>query len=502
MPKYRCMHSLRLHMVLTFILLMSVSSSAQDMLGSTLGNYAGVTSLQVNPSAMLHSKTYLDINLVGLDAFVENNALYMDKADYRFTNFFKAGYQYPVHSEGYGTEQRIFYAYKNSYDKSAFINLRINGPGAMLIWGRHAFALSTCVRSAIAMNNVPYDVVNFSYLGLNYRPQQNINYVDNRPFRATAMVWGEIGLSYAYTFFARGFDVWSAGVTVKRLIAISGMYTNVRKINYTVYNDSTVNVKNLDADMGMAIPVNFDANTANLNPLAKGGGFGFDFGVTYQRLSRYHQEPYYNTLCAQPYEDYIYRIGFGLVDIGRVKFSNNAAEMSIINRDSYWENVTHMPFHTIGRFLDTLSYKFYGDKTSAYKGTSFNLWLPSALSIQFDYHFLKSWYVNSSFIYGFPLAGGAIVRPAELAVTPRFETSLFEVSMPISLYNWTLPRVGLALRVYGFTVGTDKLGGFFSYNNFTGMDFYLSFKLFFSKGNCHIRGPVHCGSNEQKKIKY
>ena len=95
-----------------------------------------------------------------------------------------------------------------------------------------------------------------------------------------------------------------------------------------------------------------------------------------------------------------------------------------------------------------------------------------------------------------------MTRPAELSVTPRFETSLFEVHLPVSLYEWTQPRIGLALRVYGITVGTEKLGGFFHVSNFTGMDFYFSVKLFFNKGNCRLKGPVHCGSEKYKPVKY
>ena len=496
------MYFYRTYIFIAFNLLMYISTSAQDMPGTTLGNFSGVNSIQLNPSALHNSKTYLDIQLVGADLFLQNNALYMSKSEYRFTNFFKAGYQLPMHPEEYGTEQRIFYHYDNLQDKSAFINTRINGPGAMLIWGKHAFALSTSFRSVISMHNAPYDVVNFSYLGLNYRPQQNINYKDNKPFRVSGLVWGEIGLSYAYTFFARGLNVWTAGVTVKRLLGVGGTYVKVKQLDYIVLNDSTINIKNLDAEMGLALPVNYNVNTTNFNPLIKGGGFGFDFGITYQRLKNYHQNEYFNTLCAQQYEDYIYRIGFGLIDIGRIKFKNNATRINIDNRSALWENVSNMPFSTIDNFLDTISYKFYGDTTSAYAGNTFNIWLPSAISAQFDYHLKKSWYINANIIYGFPLASGSIVRPAEISVTPRYETSLFEVSLPVSLYNWTLPRIGLALRIYGITIGTDKLGQFFSYSNFTGLDFYFSIKLFFRKGNCRIKGPFNCGNQEHKKIKY
>jgi hypothetical protein len=267
-----------------------------------------------------------------------------------------------------------------------------------------------------------------------------------------------------------------------------------------VLNDSTIDVKNLDAEIGVSIPVNYNVNTANTNPLIKGKGFGMDVGVTYQRLSRYHQEQYYNSLCAQQYEDYIYRIGVALIDIGGIRYNNNAVKMNIDNRSSHWDNVNRIKFNTIDQFLDTISYQFYGDTTSAYTATKFTLWLPSALSVQFDYHLTKYWYVNASLIYGFPLAKGSLARPAQLSVTPRYETSLYEVSLPVSLYDWSQPRVGFALRVYGFTLGTDNLGGYFHFNDFTGLDFYFSLKVFFNKGNCRIKGPIHCG--EAKKVKY
>ena len=64
--------------------------SAQEMLGTVLGNYSGVNSLQLNPSSMHNSKAYLDINLLSLDFFAENNYLYIDKKDYRFTRFFES----------------------------------------------------------------------------------------------------------------------------------------------------------------------------------------------------------------------------------------------------------------------------------------------------------------------------------------------------------------------------------------------------------------------------
>lgn len=484
-------------LILQFMLI--TAARAQEMLGTTLGNYAGVNSIQLNPSALHNSKSYLDIQLIGADVFVENNYLYMLKEDYRFTNFFKAGYEWPTHPEDYGTEERIFYHYTNTLPKNFYANTRVNGPGAMLIWGKHAFALSTAFRTVMSLHKMPYELANFSYLGLNYRTQHNINYIDNRPFSGAMMSWGELGLSYAYTFYARQYDRLSAGITVKRLFGLGGFAAKVRQFDYTVVNDSTLSVKNMDADMGMALPVTYDGMEQNLDPLFKGGGFGFDVGVTYQRLSRYHRETEFTALCAQPYEDYLYRIGVSLIDIGGIRFKSNAVEMRIDNRPAYWDNLTNFQFRDIGQMIDTISYQFYGDTTSAIVGNDFTLWLPSALSVQFDYHLRKNVYVNASLIYGFNLSKYSLSRPAQLSITPRYETKWFEANLPVSLYDWREPRIGLSLRFYFLTIGTEKLGGFFHMSDFTGLDFYFSLKFFFDKGSCRSKGPKGCGNGEFRK---
>ncbi|MDD4603102.1 MAG: DUF5723 family protein [Bacteroidales bacterium] len=474
----------------------------QEMLGMTLGNYAGINGIQLNPSSLHNSKTYLDVQIIGLDIFEDNNAIYIDKKDYRFSNFFKAGYEWPTHQENFGTEERIFYQYENKNRKSAFINLRINGPGVMLITGKHAFAITTAVRSVFSLHNVPYELANFAYLGLNYRPQHNINYQDDQPFAASGMAWAEIGLAYSNTVYARRFDKISVGIGIKRLFGVGAVYANIQNLDYTVLNDSTFNIKNLKGEIGISLPLNYYSNGIKTDNILNGGGFGFDVGITYQRLSHYHQNQYYTSLCAQEYEDYLYRIGISLIDIGGIQFNNNARKLGIDNRSSYWENVTKMNFRSVNQILDTISYKFYGDTTSADIGEKFTMWLPSALSIQFDYHLKSFWYLNASLIYGFPLSRGSLARPAEISITPRYEKRWLEVSLPISLYDWTLPRIGMALRIYGFTIGTDKLGEFFNFNNFTGMDIYFSVKLFFNKGVCGNKGTKHCGNNETKEIHY
>jgi len=484
--------------ILSLLLCLGAANAAlgQSMYGNVLGNYSGTNGIQLNPSAMNSSKTWLDVNVIGVGEFLQNNYLYQPKSEYRFSHFYQSGYELPVHSEGYGTEVRNFYHFDNMKAKSAFVNIRINGPGAMLIWGKHAFALTTSFRNIVSAHNLPYDVANFMYHGLNYRPQQKINYQDNRPWNMSQMAWAEIGLTYSYQVYSRGFNRINAGLTVKRLFGYAGVYMQTDNIDYTVIDDSTLNVKNFKSEMGLSLPIDYETNQVSNPASFRGGGFGADVGVTFTRLKYPSQEQYFNKLCAQKYDDYIYRLGVALIDIGGIRFRNNAQKLVIDNRSSYWDQITRIKFNNINQILDTLSYKFYGDANTARVDDKFTLWLPSALSIQFDYHLTKYTYVNTSLIFPFIFAKNTVRRPAELTITPRYESRWFEVNLPVSLYDWYLPRVGLSLRAYWFTIGTDKLGGFFSFSDFTGIDVYFSLKFFLDKGSCRDRNKGRCGNLE------
>jgi hypothetical protein len=474
----------------TFILQFTCNSvSAQEMLGTTLGNYAGLNGMQLNPSALHNSKSNLEIQLIGMDGFLQNNYLYFPDSLYRFSNFFKPGYKWPTHMENFGTEERIFYTYDNKKQKNIFSQTRINGPGAMLISGHHAFAVTTALRAVLSLPNIPYEVANFTYLGLNYRPQHDIRYTDNIPVKGSQMGWLEIGIGYSYMFHPHDDDALSLGISVKRLMGLEGVYVYNRQVDYYVDNDSTIVIMNMDAELGVSLPIDYNDNTKFLtSPIFRGGGFGFDIGATYIRLApdkekHYAANQHSSSPCAQTAENYLYRIGVALIDIGAIEFNSNASTIRIDNRSSYWTNVSSLNFRSINQFLNTVSYEFYGN-TDAVKRQSFTMWLPAAVSAQFDYHLQQNWYLNASLIYGIPVARSAVARPAEFSVTPRYETRQFEASLPISLYNWQQPRVGLALRFYWLTVGTDKLGGFFPVGDFTGLDLYFSLKLFFNRGTC------------------
>jgi hypothetical protein len=125
------------------------------------------------------------------------------------------------------------------------------------------------------------------------------------------------------------------------------------------------------------------------------------------------------------------------------------------------------------------------------------VFLPTAISIQGDYRIYPKWYAGAVFIHPVRFGKSFIRRPAQVAVVPRYETPKFEVALPLSLYDYQYPRVGLSIRYYFLTIGSDELLSLLGLTDFTGLDFYIALKLNFGKGNCgRIRRDLPCENDE------
>jgi hypothetical protein len=147
--------------------------------------------------------------------------------------------------------------------------------------------------------------------------------------------------------------------------------------------------------------------------------------------------------------------------------------------------------------MRTFSQVFYDDPDASYRGNTISIFLPSAVSAQFDYKFYRNWYASAVMIHPIRLSKSSIYRPTQILVAPRYETPYFEASLPVSLYEWRYPRVGLSLRYHIITIGTDNLSWIFGLNDFTGLDFYVSIKFNFRKGNCGKWGRELPCENEE-----
>jgi len=447
----------------------------QEMWGVVNGNYAGINSSLINPAGIMHSKLYLDVNIATADFFFENNALYIHKEDYKPFAFLRDADNLPE----YGIDNLPFDYYRNDKRKEFHQNTLVMGPSFSISRQDDAFGFRTAYRTIASGRFVPYEVVPFSYEGLSYSPLHNINFNDD-VMRVSALAWAEIAFSYARTLKRRGPHQLTAGITAKFLLGTAGSYIDMENIDYIVNSDSIVNLRNLRGEFGYA-------GISEGGPLFNGTGFAAEVGIVYEYKSKRYSSIRTQKLCRTPYEDYKYRLGISLLDLGYINFNTAAEQHNYDDVGVYWVNVDTVNFRNIESFTHMLSDVFYGDPEASLRSTKIRMIMPAALGIQFDYHYNKQWYLNASVVQPIMNAKSYVYRPAQLSVTPRFETQYLEFSMPLSLYNYRYPRVGLAARFWFLTIGTDKVLGFFNLTDFTGMDLYVSLKFNFLKGKCRVK---------------
>lgn len=482
---------LRKFSILLVGLLSTYSMQAQEMWGIVGSNYSGSNAALINPSLINSSKVFLDVNLLTVDVFAQNNYLFIPGEDYKPSQYFRKDADLPT----YGDDNQAFDHYWNKNIKHAFSSTRVKGPSAMLVYNNHAFALHTGARVLVGGNRLPYEIANFAYEGLDYHPQWNINYNDHE-FKMAAMAFGEIGLTYSNVYYKYGFNQWSAGVTLKYLIGYSGGYVNIKNLDYVVFNDSTVDIRNINAEAGFALPIDYNNNDFPTGSTFKGRGFGADLGITYTRTVKGHSNRKYRKLCRQPYHDYVYRIGFSIIDLGGIKFKDNAQKHVFENLSHYWERIDTLEYNNLNYLMGEISRRFLGNPDASKVSNSFSMGLPTAFSLQFDYHYYRNLYIGGGLIYPIEFKNTFIRRPSQVMITPRYETFELEFAMPVSLYDMKYPRIGLSARIYFLTVGTDKLGSFLGFRDFTGADLYFSIKLNFRKGWCRSKKSTHCENME------
>jgi len=485
-------HKILSWFIISFFVSIAPRASSQEMTGFIFSNYNALGGSLTNPSLLTNSKNYLEVNLVTFDFFAWNDFAYIPASDYNFWDAVR-GEDPPVYDE----KQNNFLFYRNRNKKNAFVNVRLLGPSAAFNYGRHAFALTTGFRYMVTGDNVPWEMPVLGYEGLDFKPLQNVNFNDYN-FDFNTQGWMEVGLSYAYDIYQFIDEKITVGATIKGAWGYAGAYAQVNNADYIVLNDSTLNIKNLDGFMGFAVPVDYQTNDAPMNdPFFKGWGLGADIGITYTK-QRYVGSKRFNEPCEQRYEDYNYRIGLSILDIGRIKYKHNAQLHDFDNVSAFWQNFDTISYDNVNQVVEELSDVFYGSPTASYAGDQFTIGLPMAVSLQFDYHAKRydDIYVGVYWIQPIRFNMHTLRRPAQIAVIPRYETRNLEVSVPITLYEYQYPRVGLSARFYFLTIGTEKLGTYLGIGDLNGADFYFSIKFNFGKGTCKIKAPVECLNEE------
>jgi hypothetical protein len=468
------------------VLLVSTSFNlkAQESYGPLNSNYSPTNSVHLNVTSMLDAKTWLDINIVGVGTYLNNNFLAAEET----TNIRIIK---DLIQNDFGEENRFYNQDKGKYHlyNRTFLQL----PSVTLNSGNHAVGLSFGGYSYTSVHNYNDPIAHFVENGVSFYSEQHLNDYALKNFRATSIAYGEGKISYANTFLKKRKDMFMLGISYKKIFPLAGIAANVRNLEYRINNDSTMDIANFEGDVMNSTQPQFSMK----------GGWGIDLGFTYQKMERPCRSYYPNSKrggCNRNY--YKYKIGVSINDVGFAKFNPDN-----INYQAYSLSLTDFTYNTydaslsesnLPSFLDDLETTGTGVVKTPHKVS-----LPTYLSVQYDLKLYKTFlYLNATWVQSIPHRTNtfSIRRANSIAITPRFETKLLDFSLPFSLYEYNKPQLGASLRFYALTIGTDKLLNYFIKSNIYGADIYFYLKVpLFKNPKCKNKGGAFAGAKRKKR---
>lgn len=450
------------------VLIPWLSGYTQDYLGFVNSNYAGNYGTLYQPASIVDNRYAWELNLLGMDATVENNFLGLYSKNF-FNNFNTGlrGGEVGLIDDNVDFVDDYLFQLNKSADKNLYTTFNVLGPSLMInIKNKHSIGFSTRGRSFIGITNISDNIADNLFLSIQSGSIDTLigTTFDGDGVTLQAMAWREYGLTYGTVLKNSGDHFIKAAATLKFIRGAAGGYFKMDNFNFEFPSDTSLDFAS--ADIAYAYSENIEAvidsgDFSGINPLGGNGlsSFGFDLGVVYEHRPNYKRFFYFmDNDSNNIYHDqnkYRYKVGVSLLDIGSVKYNAGPSsyDFSVGSEQvilSALEN--EEPFD-----YDSFVVNNFG-ATSA--GSTFEMTLPTALSIQFDYHVGKGpLYIGSSILYGFKPKNYGARQLSRITIAPRWERSMLEAALPISYDANGVLKVGAQLRMVYFTLGTNNIFG-------------------------------------------
>ena len=447
-----------------FIPLSYLQCTAQDALGIAGSSRAPVNTAYFNPASICDSRAFLDIELAGMDLFFQNNLLYIPKEQYSATQFDN------IDSPGINKRPKTYYAKAQG---------SFRGPSFVANFKKHAIGLQTGGNILFDARKLPNPFNFILSNDFDIQPKFGTNEVA-RNMRISAMAYGYVGLSFATIYRRWDKSILQLGANVRRLLSPGAGSFRVDRWNYILRADSSLFTSEIKGEAGISTPS---------EKIFSGKGWGVDLGATLKVRSKgsTHYTPW--DPCTDG--DYRYKISLALLDIGGLWFKKpyyryefDMDNGSVFNNDP---NVDWSNPDSANKALSTLGI------TEKSKRKKIFFHLPTALSSQFDYHLMRRVYVLGALTWGFPRSNSfGVQRASYLAIVPRWESKILEVSLPITFYEFKKPMMGIGLRIHSFIIGSDYLSPLLFNGDLYGTHIYCHLKIcLFKHPGCKERKTKH-----------
>lgn len=460
----------------SFLLCMLLASTArsQRYLGIATSDWASIYSLYLNPASIADCREKMSINVLSLNAAVDNNLGPIPKI--------------PDMGNTINNSSDIFLKSRKKNFSMMAPAAVLRGPGIMISLGRKtSIAFTSGIRAINQFHN--FDPALYKvFADVGSLPTGNYT-AKAQNFNWTAHLWSEIGLSVGTVVSEGDKHRLNFGVTVRRLGGIGYITIAGRNIDLDYKMDAN-SFSAANSDIVFSSNVLNDSSKAfkNITPgglfnkffgETAGSGISTDIGFTYRyRIGEPEPSDYMESDLTH---DII--LSVAVTDLGAIRYYNSTS--AVINIKGAGNLADQDLKGKINNIQDAVNYAHQHGFSVDTLNTPRKVYLPTALVASADVQ------VHGRFLVNLLYVGNLADRGRfgnsyynQLSLTPRYDYHKMTIAIPITYSTLAYDfKIGAAVRYGGFFVGSDDLAALFKRRQFGFGVYFGGYIPIFKKNN-------------------
>ncbi len=434
---------------------LAYGAKAQFLQTYTGDNFSGINGAALQPASIADSRFKFDLTFIGWQTGLSSN---FGAYNTNVISGFPTSFKYYRKSIGKS------YYYNN--DELLFLSFMLT------ITPKDAIGFTKKTRTISNLDGVDQDMALLLFSNMDNASLYN-KMLTSKKLSYQQMKFKETDLTYARVINDDKESFLKAGLTLKILNGVEAMALYSKDVEVTPVNAANVQFNNTQFAYGYS-----KNNSAGFN---NNIAFGLDLGAVYEYRpdngTFFYDMDGKKDLVRRDLNKYKFKLSASILDIGRIKFTktDNSGDFTANQTVSGTGAVAKNDMTAINTFI-TSSFQ-----TSTTTNKTFNMNLPTALSIQADYLFHENIYFGyMSYIPIWLRSDEAKVHNITTNVLSiRYEKRNFAVAMPISLVRNGQVNTGFNLRMGPITIGTTNLSSYFiGKRRLYDLNFYVSLRTY------------------------
>lgn len=479
--------------ILFFSICLSFSISAQNYLGVQSSNYAGVMGTDIQPASFVDGRFMFDLNLASFNFNLYTNAGAFDTKDMPkwWVKSFKDQTIYDSWAKPDSTFADRYFVKRYDANSSKLLGIYNNTQIDVLNFMFHikptiAVGFSAKMRSITNIDNIDPKLAVLAENELDYSDLWKVQ-LNEELLSVNHLTWLEYGINYAQVLKDDNEHFMKVGGRLKYLSGLAAGYLWTDNFQYKLENADTSLVLQGDFDYGYSGNIDDMGNSTGFPKQASKFGLGLDLGFVYEWRPDWKEYKYdmdgETNLWRRDQEKYKIRAGVSIVDIGGMKFqkgglsrnfsvnSNNLFDLHVFDQDTSLVDMDGT--------IDSLITNSPDWTSSENTSSTFFMKTPTALSLQFDYHIWKWFYVNTTGVINLlsKKSGNHVHVANQWSITPSFDYAWFGLHIPVSINSYSGFKAGVATRLGPLTVGMTDFKTLFATGQVRGAEFFAGLRV-------------------------